>query len=128
MRFVIQHHITENEHYDIMFETEGSDMLLTWQIILSYMDLLLKGAAIKAERIRDHRKHYLDYEGPVKSSGGSVKIFDSGYCRTLLKENDKFEFELNGKKLAGNIMLNKIDNNIFEVKYIQIEDITYTSS
>ena len=86
MRFVIQHHITENEHCDIMFETEGSDMLLTWQIILSDMYLLLKGAEIKAERIRDHRKHYLDYEGSVKSSGGSVKIFDRDIAGLFLKK------------------------------------------
>lgn len=124
MRFVIQHHITENEHYDIMFETEGSDTLLTWQIILSDMELLFKSAAIKAERIRDHRKHYLDYEGPVKSSDGSVKIFDSGYCRTLLKENDNFEFELNGKKLVGNILLNRNDDSFYELKYIKSEVIS----
>lgn len=102
-----------------MIETEGADTLLTWKIAKQDLDLFVRGAVIKAERLTDHRKEYLVYEGPVSNNRGSVKIFDSGECVTVLKEDNKFVFDLNGGKLAGTIMIDYNNSNkLFSLKFI----------
>jgi len=117
MRFVIQQHIAKDEHFDLMTETEGLDTLLTWKIAKGDMDLLVKGNIVKAERLAEHRKEYLIYEGLLSKGRGSVKIFDSGDCSTVFNENNKIVFKLDGKKLAGNIFLDRIDNKMFTIRY-----------
>jgi hypothetical protein len=101
-----------------MVEIDGLDALLTWKIAKRDIDLLFKGDLVKAEKLPDHRKAYLAYEGPVNMGMGIVKIFDSGDCRTLLKEDNKLVFELEGKILAGNIRLYCVDNILFTIQYI----------
>jgi hypothetical protein len=117
MRFVIQHHINNNEHFDLMIELENSDKLLVLKISSLDINSLLSNTVIKAERLPDHRKEYLEYEGPVSGGRGSVKIFDSGRCRTILYKEDKCEFELSGKKFVGKIITNYIDGRTYNVQY-----------
>jgi hypothetical protein len=113
MRFVIQHHLEKNEHYDLMVELEKSDKLLTIKISPQDLDLLLKSNKITAERLPGHRKEYLNYEGQVSGGRGTVKIFDSGKCKTVLYSEDRFEFELSGKKIAGKIVISSIDGKMY---------------
>ena len=117
MKFVIQNHVAEDEHFDLMIETESLEALLTWKIAKTDMDLLIKGSTVKAEKLPDHRKEYLTHEGPVSKGRGIVKIFDSGECRTVNHEAGKFTFQLNGKELNGDIFLESTDNNIFSIRY-----------
>ncbi len=117
MRFVIQRHLNNNEHFDLMIELENSDKLFALKILSLDIDSLLNNTVIKAERLPDHRKEYLEYEGPVSGGRGSVKIFDSGRCRTILYKEDKCEFELSGKNLAGKIIASLIDGRMYNVQY-----------
>jgi hypothetical protein len=117
MRFAIQHHINNNEHYDLMIEIEESDKLFTIKISPRDLDLLLSNSLIKAERLPGHRKKYLEYEGPVSGGRGSVKIFDSGNCRAVLLEEDRCEFILSGKKLSGEIIASNAGSKIYNLQY-----------
>ncbi|MFH0974253.1 MAG: DNA polymerase ligase N-terminal domain-containing protein [Spirochaetota bacterium] len=117
MRFVIQHHAGKDEHYDLMIEQSDADALLTWKIGLADMNLLLSGSHVNAERLADHRKEYLDYEGPVSKGRGSVRIFDRGECTPLTEKDNASGFMLEGRKLAGNIMLKKNENGFFTISY-----------
>ena len=117
MKYVIQNHIAEDEHFDLMIETKDIDALLTWKIGKKDLDTLINGSIIKAEKLADHRKEYLTYEGTVSKGRGIVKIFDSGECRTVLCKTSNFKFELNGKKLKGIIFLENTDNNMFFIQY-----------
>lgn len=101
-----------------MIETEGADALLTWKIAKRDLDMLIRGSIVEARRLADHRNEYLAYEGPVSNGRGSVKIFDGGECKSVLKEENRFRFEVNGRELAGIIIIKKIENVFFEIQYI----------
>jgi hypothetical protein len=84
LRYVVLHHTgIDQPHYDLMFEREGRDKLAsargsTWPP----MDQTI------LERIPDHRKAYLDYEGPVSENRGAVKRVESGTCTIKVDRED----------------------------------------
>ena len=74
-RFVILYHTGfGREHWDLMLE--HGDSLLTWQLYAKPAIPLAQ--PISANRIGDHRKAYLEYEGPVRGDRGNVVRLDRG--------------------------------------------------
>lgn len=74
-RFVILHHRqSDGEHWDLMIER--GDVLWTWQ--LARNPLTPGPWPIPARRIGDHRKAYLEYEGPLTRNRGEVKRIEAG--------------------------------------------------
>ena len=76
-RFVVLFHKFPPEHqranhWDLMLEADGT--LLTWALD----EMLQPGKSIEATRLNDHRADYLEYEGPVSGSRGSVSRVLSG--------------------------------------------------
>jgi hypothetical protein len=75
-RFVILKHATEPPHFDLMIEHEEG--LWTWSL---YRDHLPETVGeLDVERIQDHRKAYLTYEGPVSGDRGRVRRVEEGTC------------------------------------------------
>ncbi len=103
MRYVIHHHICEDEHYDLMIE--DNDSLKTWRIVLKDLSKLIDGHEIRGQRIKDHRKEYLSYEGQIKSGKGRVEIFDSGACVFIDNKINKIKCTFNGKIFRGEIII-----------------------
>jgi hypothetical protein len=114
-RFVLLlHHCPNNKprptHCDLMFE--AGDSLATWALATlpsdwreAFAGLDLKFASsnvVDTERLPDHRKAYLDYEGPVSSGRGSVRRIDAG---TYAAASEPYEFVLEGGILRGTILL-----------------------
>lgn len=116
MRFVLHHHTDDKDHYDLMIEVEGMPQLPTWRISETEFPSFLDGAEIKAEKIKDHRKEYLTYEGPVSNNRGEVKIFDSGYYQAI-QGKDISEISLSGKKLKGIIRFLNIEDNLTRIVF-----------
>ena len=74
-RFVILAHDHPSPHWDFMLEAE--EVLRTWRL----GRLPHPGTTLSAEPLPDHRKAYLDYEGPVSGGRGTVARADAGnYC------------------------------------------------
>jgi hypothetical protein len=117
MRFVIHHHLSENEHYDLMIETEEKEMLTTWRITPVDLALLQKNAEIKAKRIQDHKKFFLDYEGPLSRGKGRVKLYDSGICGLNRKDGKVFKYSLSGKILKGIIRIAPAEQGYSYIHY-----------
>ncbi len=46
-------------------------------------DLAARGQRIRSERIGDHRRAYLEYEGPISANRGSVKRLAHGLLLSL---------------------------------------------
>ena len=111
MKFVIQHHICEDDHYDLMIES--GDSLLSWRISSNDIRSLFKGKKIKVKKIQDHRKEYLAYEGPIRGGRGRVEIYDSGDCELISekKENQNiYQYKMNGRILKNVIGLHEADD------------------
>ncbi len=97
-RFVILHHVSaEGEHWDLMLERHGA--LLTWQ--LHEEPHGLSSLPIPATRIGDHRKAYLQYEGPLTGDRGTVRRVDAGTVTFVDVAPDRYTLELGGRRLRG---------------------------
>ena len=103
-RFVILHHLAPTgEHWDLMLER--GDVLLTWQLTSRPTDRAAR--PIECVRIADHRKRYLDYEGPISGGRGIVTRFDRGRFEFLEFTEDRITFELSGDVLNGRFRLGR---------------------
>ena len=101
-RFVILHHrLGTGEHWDLMLEQ--GDVLLTWQLLRE--PLGRKCLPIPARRIGDHRKAYLDYEGPLTRNRGIVRRVDSGSLDIVEDTPEGLRIVLSGKRLHGSFVL-----------------------
>lgn len=103
-RFVILHHrLDEGEHWDLMLEQ--GDVLLTWQLFRD--PTVPSNYPISARRIGDHRKAYLDYEGPLTGNRGTVHRVDSGTVEIEASTPESCCFVLSESRLHGTFILRR---------------------
>lgn len=100
-RFVILEHDYPHLHYDLMLEV--GDVLRTWRLA----KISDQQQPIKAESLGDHRKMYLDYEGPVSGNRGQVKRWDTGTFAWLEESTDRFVVRLEGQRCSGEALLER---------------------
>lgn len=101
-RFVILHHIAPaGEHWDLMLER--GDALLTWQLPREPTSAAF--LPLPARRIGDHRKAYLDYEGPISRDRGHVRPVDAGTVEFEESTPERYVFSLRGGRLTGRFLL-----------------------
>jgi DNA polymerase Ligase (LigD) len=107
-RFVILHHLAPTgEHWDLMLERE--DCLWTWQ--MSAEPFGPEACPIDCVRIADHRKTYLDYEGPISGGRGVVSRVDSGDYALVPVDDAMWVLHLRGRRLAGEFHFVRTDPN-----------------
>jgi hypothetical protein len=73
-RFTILSHDHPVLHWDLLLELDEQGPLATWRIL----DDPGHGSPWRAEPLPDHRRIYLDYEGPVSGDRGTVTRWDTG--------------------------------------------------
>jgi hypothetical protein len=74
LRYVVLHHTgIDRPHYDLMFERNPHEALAT----VRCSDWPPADGTV-FERIGDHRRSYLDYEGPVSGNRGDVARIEAG--------------------------------------------------
>ena len=106
-RFVIQLHRTgEGSHYDLMIEHGPDAPLATWRVGVLPGDLP-RGGAAEATAMPDHRRRYLDYEGPISGDRGTVEIADAGKAAVAVESAGRWEVELAGCGFAGRFVLTR---------------------
>lgn len=82
---------------------EWGDVLRTWSLERP-PDL---PGEIVATGLPDHRKQFLDYEGPVSAGRGVVSRWDFGTYRLLEESCQTVQAELLGPKVAGRVTLTR---------------------
>lgn len=107
MRFAILTHDWPSLHWDFLLEQptptgkpNESLPLWTWRL-LQEPD---SATEITCERLPDHRRRYLDYEGPVSGDRGTVTRWDSGNYK-VLSETPNLVIEISGRRMNGKIMI-----------------------
>ncbi len=107
-RFVILHHVLpDGEHWDLMLERD--EALLTWRLVREPVDG--SSLPIQAERLGDHRKAYLNYEGPVSGGRGSVRRVDAGTFEFEAEAPEGYGIRLCGRRLIGRFRLAAVDDH-----------------
>jgi len=105
-RFVVLLHETpvghtRATHFDLMLEENG--VLRTWAV----ENMPKTGEVVSAEKLPDHRLHYLDYEGDVSGNRGHVSRVDSGMYDLVEDQPTAIIASLRGEKLRGTIALSQ---------------------
>src|SRR2546429_2134698 len=76
LRYVVLHHEQIAEpHFDFMFEYEPGSDLITWRLPIWPITQVTR-----VTELGKHRRHYLDYEGPVSGDRGTVRRVATGAC------------------------------------------------
>ncbi len=96
LRFVILEHDHPSLHWDFMLEEDGH--LATWRMPCPPSDAPV---TLMAERIGDHRKFYLDHEGPVSGGRGNVRRWDGGEYLTISVSGTDWAVRLSGERWVG---------------------------
>ena len=104
-RFVILDHDHPFPHWDFMIEC--GDRLRTWRLLAEPAP----DRTIDAQAIGDHRKDYLDYEGPVGGGRGRVQRWDAGTLTLDMESADELRMTLLGDRLKGCAILRRVDGD-----------------
>jgi hypothetical protein len=100
-RFVILEHDHPTLHWDLMLEV--GEMLRTWRLARAP-----EGAqVIPAKALGDHRRLYLEYEGPVSDNRGSVRRWEAGTYVMEEESADRLAVTLVGARGNGEAILRK---------------------
>jgi len=105
-RFVILEHTgtpsyKPGVHWDLMLESDGK--LRTWEL-----DSVPSAEhESRAQKLPEHRLHYLNYEGPLSDDRGEVQQFDKGAYLTVKEDPHELIVDLEGRQLQGQIALRR---------------------
>jgi hypothetical protein len=95
-RFVILTHDHPFLHWDLMLDF--GEALRTWRLLAEPAP----GADVPAEALPDHRRAYLDYEGPVSEGRGTVVRWDAGEFEVVPNGGDEqLRLHLTCGRLSG---------------------------
>jgi hypothetical protein len=104
-RFVILEHDHPEQHWDLMLE--AGEVLRTWRLLAAPTP----GHSVRAEPSFDHRKLYLDHEGPVSGGRGTVTAWDRGTFEAeagaLDPGRSRLVLRLDGVRLRGTATLER---------------------
>jgi hypothetical protein len=100
-RFVILEHDHPHRHWDLMLE--AGDVLHTWRLTAPPCP----SRVAAAERSFDHRRLYLDYEGPISGGRGRVVRHDAGTFLAEAEGDGWLELRLEGVRLRGRLRLER---------------------
>jgi hypothetical protein len=104
-RFVLLHHEGHGTaHFDLMLEADAA--LATWQFATS-PSLLKPGGVLPCQRLADHRKAYLDYQGPVGGGRGTVTRAEGGGCEIISADAECWSVEILGSTWRGRFTLTR---------------------
>jgi hypothetical protein len=100
-RFVVLEHDHPFVHWDLMLEVGES--LRTWRLAAPPA----AGAEVEATPLGDHRRLYLDYEGPVSGDRGRVIRWDQGSFVWESEGEGLVAVRLDGARLKGLLRLQR---------------------
>ncbi|GIW74631.1 MAG: hypothetical protein KatS3mg103_1153 [Phycisphaerales bacterium] len=87
-RTVLLHHRLPDgsAHYDWLLDRDGRGPLLTFRLD---RDISQDAEPFQAQPIADHRRLYLDYQGPIAGDRGHVERVACGRCLVALERADR---------------------------------------
>lgn len=103
LRFVILEHDHPALHWDFMLE--AGEVLRTWRLAGTPEP----GRVLAAEPLPDHRRLYLDYEGPVSDGRGTVRRWDAGTFDVEAETDGRLVLRLRGGRGEGQAVLERTE-------------------
>lgn len=100
-RFVILQHDHPVLHWDLMLDT--GEVLRTWRLEVEPASQ----AEMRAFALPDHRRMYLDYEGPVSGDRGTVTRWDAGTYTLLEETPSRLRYQVDGHLMQGIVQMDR---------------------
>jgi hypothetical protein len=113
LRYVILEHDHPSLHWDLMLES--GDVLRTWRL----SEPPQPGRKIVATSAFDHRRMYLNHEGPVSGNRGRVVRWDHGTFAWQQMQSDRLNLQVNGNRLRGSLLLEQTSGDQWNLIYTQ---------
>jgi hypothetical protein len=110
-RFVILEHDHPHRHWDFMLE--AGDVLRTWRLAGPPEGVM----RVDAEALGDHRRAYLEYEGPVSGGRGTVQRWDFGTFEWREATDDRVAVDLAGGRWSGRVTLTRRVDGAWEAVF-----------
>jgi hypothetical protein len=110
-RFVVLEHDHPYLHWDLMLEAGKS--LRTWRLAATPA----AGVAIEATPLGEHRRLYLDYEGPVSGDRGRVVRWDYGTFAWEGQGEGVVAVRLEGARLRGLLRLWQLPDHAWRASF-----------
>jgi hypothetical protein len=98
-RFAVLAHDWPHPHFDLLIEHGAK--CLTWRL----PTWPLPESPVAIERIADHRKHYLTYEGPLDCDRGTVTRVDCGVVEKIIVNDLTVTVDFAGHMGTGTVEL-----------------------
>ena len=73
---------------------------------------------ISAERIADHRRVYLTYEGEISGGRGQVRRIDAGAAQVVRFDGDEIEVAVKGEHLRGVVTIERVADGGLAFRYV----------
>lgn len=105
-RFALLEHQWNGVHWDLLLE--DGDVLRTWAID----EPIAAGVELPARELPDHRRIYLDYEGPISGDRGSVRRLDRGHYVATVWDAGRVVARLDGDQLVGEMEIWKVETRL----------------
>jgi len=113
-RFVIHKHTREDDiHWDLMLEK--GEVLVTWQVPRE-PEQWSRGQ-VYCEKIFDHRRKYLVYEGDIEGGRGKVCIVERGGYEPIEVTERCWRVEIEGDVLQGELELRYLKGTLWQLSY-----------
>lgn len=119
-RFVLLRHEVPDDfgrpsHWDLLLERETG----CWTWAIEQLPGRLTGeeepATVEATRLPDHRKHYLEYEGPVSDDRGMVRRELEGQCEWIHVSDHRIQVRLEFVYDAVPLVLEATDDDQWQI-------------
>lgn len=113
-RFVLLHHDWPESHWDFLVDLDGnSERVPTWSLDAPLLDQPSHG---KAQKLSDHRRIYLDYQGPVSGDRGTVRQVMTGTIEVVRQNQDDLEFILiESAVLKGTLAIKRLSDKTNDI-------------
>lgn len=99
---VLRHESDRDTHWDFFFET--GEKLKTW----AAEDAPRAGEQVACKELGEHRKVYLEYQGPISGDRGTVLRWDQGTFETEWQSDDAWIFKVAGQWLQGRLVFSRL--------------------
>lgn len=105
LRFVVlRHEGVPEPHYDLMFETHAGSKLTTWRSERWPID-----RPTPLQQLGEHRRDYLEYEGPISRDRGFVQRVAAGTCMIERSADGSWWSIAIENELAATVNLRRVD-------------------
>jgi hypothetical protein len=122
LRYVLLRHevppsFGRGSHWDLMLEPSADAPLWTWEVLVALANSPPHAVTTIARRLPDHRRVYLDYEGPLSGDRGHVTRQAAGTLRWHSHDTDSLTATIDGRQLRGILRLRSLEQDRWQLEF-----------